>query len=72
MPHKKLFLDIASPRRTSPVIALPNASIQQDSHTVRRNCVTPSSGSLVEDAARLLTCVVKYIARCRRCICRGQ
>ena len=34
MPPKKLFLDIASPRRTSPIIAFPDASIQQDSHTV--------------------------------------
>lgn len=39
MPPKKLFLDISSPRRTSPVVALPDDSIQQDSHMVRNTLI---------------------------------
>jgi hypothetical protein len=34
MPPKKLFLDISSPRRTSPVVAFSEESVQQDNETV--------------------------------------
>lgn len=61
MPPKKLFLDISSPRRTSPVVHVPHESIQQDSHNVRDQQLMSGPRCIFALPGEGLTCTVDIL-----------